>query len=133
MSRKTVVDGIIRPRLNEIFTLVGSAIKKSGYAGQAPAGIVLCGGGALTVDAVSSCKRVLQLPTHLGQPTGLSGLIEEVSSPAFASTVGLVLYGNSKKYEFGVPKKGGFGQLTKSLPLKGILQKVIEFIKSFLP
>lgn len=133
ISRKTIVDGIIRPRLNEIFTMVGTAIKKSGYAGQAPAGIVLCGGGSMTVDAASACKRVLQLPTRVGSPAGLSGLVEEIGSPAYAATVGLILYGAGKKNEYGGSKKSVFDQLTKKLPLKGFLDKAFEFVKSFLP
>ena len=133
VSRKTIVDGIIRPRLNEIFTMVGTAIKKSGYAGQAPAGIVLCGGGALTVDAASACKRVLQLPTRVGNPAGLSGLVEEIDSPAYAATVGLILYGAGKKNEYGGNKKSALDQLTKKLPFKGFLDRAIEFVKSFLP
>lgn len=133
VSRKTVVDGIIRPRLNEIFTLVGAALKKSGYGGQTPAGIVLCGGGSQTIDAASACKRVLQLPTRIGHPAGLSGLIEEIGSPSYAAIVGLVLYGAKKQFEFGVPKKTGLDQIMKKLPVKGVFGKVIEFIKSFLP
>ncbi len=133
VSRKTVVDGIIRPRLNEIFTMAGAAIKKSGYAGQTPAGIVLCGGGALTVDSVSSCKRVLQLPTRMGSPAGLSGLIDEIGSPSYAATVGLILYGASKKNEYSANKKSPLDQFTKKLPLKGFVDKFTEFVKSFLP
>lgn len=133
VSRKTVVDGIIRPRLNEIFTMVGTAVKKSGYAGQAPAGIVLCGGGAMTVDAASACKRVLQLPTRVGSPTGLSGLVEEIDSPSSAATVGLILYGAGKKDEYRGGKKSALDQLTKKLPLTSFLNKAIEFVKSFLP
>ncbi len=133
ISRKTITDGIIRPRLNEIFTMVGTAIKKSGYAGQAPAGIVLCGGGSMTVDAASACKRVLQLPTRVGSPAGLSGLVEEIDSPAYAATVGLILYGAGKKNEYSGSKKSALDQLTKKLPLKGFLGKAIEFVKSFLP
>lgn len=133
VSRKTVVDGIIRPRLNEIFTMVGTTLKKSGYGGQTPAGIVLCGGGAMTVDAASACKRVLQLPTRIGTPSGLSGLVEEISSPASATTVGLILYGAGKQHEYSFPKKNRFSELTKKLPLKGLIGKFTEFIKSFLP
>ena len=133
VSRKTVVDGIIRPRLNEIFTLVGTALKKSGYGGQTPAGVVLCGGGSMTVDAASACKRVLQLPTRVGSPSGLSGLIEEIGSPAYAATVGLVMYGASKQHEFTSTKKSGLDQLSKKFPIKGVFGKVIEFVKSFMP
>ena len=133
VSRKTVIDGIIRPRLNEIFTLVGIALKKSGYGGQTPAGIVLCGGGAMTVDAASACKRVLQLPTRIGMPAGLSGLVEEIGSPAYAATIGLILYGVSKQNEYTSSKKTSLDQLTSKFPLKGVVGKLTEFIKSFLP
>ena len=34
VSQKTLIDGIIRPRLNEIFTVVGMELKKSGWGGQ---------------------------------------------------------------------------------------------------
>lgn len=45
VSKKTLIEGIIRPRLNEIFTMVGQELKKSGLGGQTPAGIVITGGG----------------------------------------------------------------------------------------
>ena len=48
VSRKTIVEGIIRPRLNEIFTMVNHVIKQSGLEGQTPAGVIVTGGGALT-------------------------------------------------------------------------------------
>ncbi len=133
VSRKTVIDGIIRPRLNEMFTLVGTALKKSGYGGQTPAGVVLCGGGSMTVDAASACKRVLQLPTRVGTPAGLSGLVEEIGSPAYAATIGLILYGASKQNEYVTVKKNGLDQLTKKFPFKGVFGRLTEFIKSFLP
>src|SRR3989338_292852 len=44
VSKKTLIDGIIKPRLNEIFTMVGLEIKKSGFGGLTPAGLVICGG-----------------------------------------------------------------------------------------
>ena len=59
VSQKTLVEGIIRPRLNEIFTMVGLEIKKSGFGGQTPAGLVITGGGARTVGAVEAAKRCL--------------------------------------------------------------------------
>lgn len=134
ISRKTVVEGIVRPRLNEIFTLVGGVIKKSGFAGTAPAGIVLTGGGSLTIDATSCCKRVLQLPTRIGSPIGLSGLIDEISSPSYAAAVGLILYGSSRLSSFSPSqKKPSFDSLIKKFPIKGSVNKVIGFFKSFMP
>ena len=134
-SEKTLVEGIIRPRLNEIFTMVGIELKKSGLGGLTPAGVVLVGGGSLTVGIETSCKRILSLPTRVGQPQGLSGLIEEISSPAFAASTGLILYASkvapssSKGSAFGT----GVGKIIHRLPVKGTINKAIDFVKSFLP
>jgi cell division protein FtsA len=134
VSRKTVVEGIIRPRLNETFSMVGQELKKSGFGGATPAGIVLTGGGAETVKVVDSCKRVLSLPTRVGMPKGIAGLVDEIESPAFAASVGLVLYGvkhsktQASRFSFrGVEKFVG------KIPVKGVVTKAIDFVKSFLP
>lgn len=134
ISRKTIVEGIIRPRLNELFNLIGTAIKKSGYAGNTPAGLVLTGGGSQTVEAPSACKRVLQLPTRLGLPQTLSGLVEELGAPSYACAVGLILYGVGKQQENNFsPRRVGLGKFTSKLNVNGIVGKVVEFIKSLLP
>ncbi len=132
VSRKTIVEGIIRPRLNEIFTMVNSVVKKSGYEGQTPAGVVLTGGGSLTVNINESCRRVMQLPAKIGIPVGLSGMIEEISTPISAAVVGLILYGYRKKDE---SSSGGLklSGMIKGIPGKQAVGKAIEFIKSFLP
>jgi cell division protein FtsA len=134
LSRKTLVEGIIRPRLNEIFSLVGEELKKSGCGGSTPAGVVVTGGGALTVGLSQSCKRTLSLPVRLGYPKGLSGLVDEIKSPAFATVWGLIEYGvkNAK----GIKTDSSFKAMTKligRLPVKGIAAKVIKLVKSFLP
>ena len=134
ISRKTVIDGIIRPRLNEIFALAAGELKKSGLGGATPAGVVLSGGGAETPGALSSCKRILSLPCRIGLPTGISGLIDEIEAPAYAASVGLILYG--RRYGEAQPTKISFrsvGKFVGRLPVKGAVNKVIDFIKSFLP
>src|SRR5258708_1344803 len=94
VSHKTLVEGIIRPRLNEIFTIVGLEIKKSGWGGQTPAGLVITGGGAKTVGITDSAKRVLAMPVRVGMPHDLKGLVDEVQDPAFSTAVGLVMHGS---------------------------------------
>jgi cell division protein FtsA len=132
VSRKTLSEGIIRPRLNEIFTLVGGVIRKSGFAGQAPSGIVLSGGGSLTIGATESCKRVLQLPTRLSTPVGLSGLTEEIDSPEYATAVGLVLYGYQHN-DSSIPTSFKIDNVLKKLPFKEISKKATDFFKSLMP
>lgn len=134
VSRKTLVEGIIKPRLNEIFTMVGLEIKKSGFGGMTPSGIVVCGGGAQTVGAVEAAKRTLSMPVRIGTPTGVSGLIDDVLTPDFAASLGLVVYGAQSLQvgpeRFSLPQ---IGRLAQKIPVRGMAQKTIEFIKSFLP
>lgn len=133
VSKKTLIDGIVRPRLNEIFTMVGLEIKRSGFGGMTPSGIVVTGGGALTVGAVDAARRNLAMPVHIGVPGKISGLIDEIVSPSYATSVGLLLYGaKTGKTETG----GGFASLTRlgsKIQVKGIAGKVIDLVKSFLP
>lgn len=129
ISRKAVVDGIIRPRLQEIFKYVGKELKKSGFGTQIPSGLVICGGGAKTVGVLDQAKYVLGFPARLGQIEGLFGMVDEIDSPGFAAAAGLILYG---------AKQGGGRELhipvlSGNLPIKGLIQKGISLAKSFLP
>lgn len=133
VSKKTLIDGIVRPRLNEIFTMVGLEIKRSGFGGMTPSGIVVTGGGALTVGAVEAARRNLAMPVHIGVPGKISGLIDEITSPAYTTSVGLLLYGaKTGKGESG----GGISSLARlgsKIQVRGIAGKVIDLVKSFLP
>jgi len=132
VSHKTLTDGIIRPRLNEIFTMIGLEIKRSGFAGQTPAGIVVTGGGALTVGITDSAKRTLAMPVRIGIPVKIKGLIDEIENPPFAAVVGLAVFGASldtkQSLPFGIniPSFGNLG-------FNRIFSRVINFIKSFMP
>jgi len=132
VSRKTIVEGIIRPRLNEIFSLVNNVIKQSGFEGQTPAGVILTGGGSLTVNCTEACRRVMQLPAKIGIPSGLHGLTDEINSPVYATAVGLALYGYHNKEQSSAPSLKLSGMI-KGIPGKQLVNRMIDFIKSFLP
>jgi len=135
VSQKTLVEGIIRPRLNELFTMVALELKKSGLFTQTPAGIVITGGGARTVGAEDSAKRMLAMPVRVGVPTGISGLIDEVENPSFASAIGLLMYGKN----FRTKDTGGmFSNMLGSISMRstggsGIVGKIKKLIKNFIP
>jgi len=132
VSKKTLIDGIIKPRLNEIFTFVGLEMKKSGFAGQTPSGIVITGGGALTVGVVESAKRTLAMPVRIGAPSNLKGIIDEVQTPTFSTVVGLLNYGASLESQPSLP----FGISVPQIPnlrVGKMLSKLIDLIKSFIP
>jgi len=132
VSEKTLIEGIIKPRLNEIFTFVGLEIKKSGFGGQTPSGLVVTGGGALTVGAIEAAKRMLAMPVRIGKPINIKGIIDEIQSPSFATAVGLAVYGRSVEAESQLPFGLAIPQLP-NIPISKQISKAISFIKSFMP
>src|SRR3990167_8988910 len=133
VSQKTLVEGIMKPRLNELFTMVGIELKKSGFATQTPAGVVITGGGAKTAGAEESAKRMLSMPVRIGMPKGMSGLIDDVETPAFATATGLLFYAKSFKHK---ESEGFLDGLLKPLNLnfsKGIFSSFRKLFKIFLP
>lgn len=134
VSRRTVVEGIIKPRLNEMFAMIAAEIKKSGYGGLMPSGIVLCGGGAETMGLVDAARRNLAMQARIGMPTGITGLIDEITTPGYATSVGLVLYGGRAGTE--VKEKIGLdsvGKYMSKLPIQGVAGRLVDLVKSFLP
>lgn len=99
VSAKTLVEGIIRPRLNELFTMIALEIKKSGFATQTPSGLVITGGGSKTVGAEESAKRMLSMTVRVGIPQNIAGLIDDVESPTFSTAVGLLEYSKNFRLE----------------------------------
>src|ERR1035437_3828025 len=114
VSKKTLVDGIIRPRLNELFTMIGIEIKKSGFAGQTPSGIVITGGGAKTIGITDAAKRTLAMPVRVATPTTVKGIIDEVGEPSFATVIGLMTYGGAIEVTSSLP----FGFSMPNMPFK---------------
>lgn len=144
ISRKTLVEGIIKPRLLEIFTFVGLEIAKSGFGTMTPAGVVVTGGGAQTVGILESARGRLAMPCRVGNPsfTTLTGLIDELTTPQFATAVGLVIYGAQEGYlakmaskgpSIFLPKFDFFAKMATKLPVGKIAGKMGKIFKSFLP
>jgi cell division protein FtsA len=89
VSRKDLVH-IIEARTEEIFSLVLQEIKRSGYDGLLPAGMVLTGGSSALPGMRQLASQVLGLPVQIAQPKDLSGMIDQLQSPAYATSVGLL-------------------------------------------
>ncbi len=129
ISRKAVVDSIIRPRLQEIFKFIGKEIKKSGFGSQTPSGLVISGGGAMAIGTLEQAKYTLGYPARMGKTDGFVGLTDEIDSPAYAAAAGLILYG----IQAGSSGESSLPVLGSGLPIKQMTQKVTDLIKSFLP
>ncbi|MCS6956784.1 MAG: cell division protein FtsA [Patescibacteria group bacterium] len=133
ISLPTLIDGIIAARLEEIYKMIFEEIEKSGFAQNIPAGLVITGGGALTINMIEIGKKIIGLPIRLGIPDKLSGLVDEINDPQYATTVGLLLCGfkniiNKKNSSFK-----DFGSILKGFSFGEVTEKIKNFFKQFIP
>jgi len=94
---RQILGEILEPRMEEIFTLVQREIYRAGMENLIPSGMVVTGGTALLDGVVDVAESIFDLPTRLGKPRGISGLVDVVNNPMYATGVGLVLYGARNK------------------------------------
>jgi len=133
VSRRTLVDGIIRPRLNELFSMVVDEIKRSGFAGVIPAGLVITGGGAKTVGLSDAARRTVALPHRLGSPQDIKGVSDEVESGAYAAAMGIVRYGSKVETKVAPSVWSNLPKFFKNQPIKSSASRVVDLVKSLLP
>lgn len=131
ISYKNVVEEIIQARLEEMFKLIFEEIEKSGYGNQIPSGLVITGGGASTVNLTTVGKKIIGLPIRIGIPDNITGFIDEIIYPQFATAVGLILLG--KKDLFLENESDKFSLILKDISLNQWLSKIINFFKIFRP
>ena len=84
---------VIQPRMEEIFELVGQEIRNNGFENKIAGGIVVTGGTAMMSGVSELAEKILSNSVRIGVPKGISGLVDVVSSPIYATGVGLVIYG----------------------------------------
>ena len=84
---------IVEARAEEMLSMIQQEIKRSGYDGLLSAGVVLCGGTAELNGMQELGRDIFGLPVRIGRPTGLVGLVDNVSNPRYATGVGLLRWG----------------------------------------
>lgn len=84
---------IIQARCEQIVELIAAEIRRSGYEGLLPAGIVLTGGSSQLPGFDELVREMLGMPVRIGSPSNLTGLSDAVDSPPYATGVGLVKWG----------------------------------------
>jgi cell division protein FtsA len=119
------VSEIIEPRLSETFELAAEQLEKAGLTGL-PAGVVLCGGTAQLAGIRRLAAEVLRGPVRIGDPrAGVYGLTDQISTPAFATSIGLLKWGLEQEFEPGSPRRG--------MPLAGFGNALSSWLRNFLP
>jgi cell division protein FtsA len=116
---------IIGPRMREIFNLAREEVRRSGYDGLLPAGLVVTGGGARLMGTTDAAQEVFDSAVRLGLPTGVGGLADRAGGPSFAAAVGLVKWAAQMK-----PESDDRGQ-KESPMLSGAYQRTVRWLRDF--
>lgn len=98
MPRSMLV-GIIRPRLEELFEIIRSKLEIAGVDALAGRRVVLTGGASQLLGTRELATRVLGKQVRLGKPRPAHGLAEAVSGPAFSAAIGMLEYARRKALE----------------------------------
>jgi cell division protein FtsA len=122
VARRDVAE-IVEARAEEIFSLIMQEVKRSGYDGLLPAGLVLSGGTAQLCGLRELGRQVMNMPVRVGGPHDLLGLIDTISTPAFATSVGLLKWGDRRSDALARPRR--------SRPSVG--RRLGGFLRSLLP
>ncbi|MFC2067881.1 cell division protein FtsA [Chloroflexota bacterium] len=84
---------IVRARVEEIIRLILLEMPSSEYETLVPAGLVLTGGSSNLSGIEALGRDILHLPVRVGAPTNMHGIADTLRDPAYATSVGLLLWG----------------------------------------
>ena len=84
-------------RVTELFELVQSELRRSGYQELLSSGIVLTGGSSVMLGMIELGEEIFHMPVRLGIPKYAGGLSEVVQHPRYATAMGLLLEGMAQK------------------------------------
>lgn len=92
---KGILAEILEPRVDEIFSLLKKEIFANGLENSFPAGFVLTGGSVVLNGISEIAESVFNVPVRIGEPNNIGGLKDIVKNPAYATGVGLVIFGSN--------------------------------------
>ncbi|MFZ2868755.1 cell division protein FtsA [Zavarzinia sp.] len=112
---RSVLNGIIRPRIEETFELVRNHLRDSGFDKVGGRKVVLTGGASQLQGVRELAAGVLDKQVRMGRPIRLSGLAESTGGPSFATAAGLLAYAARAPIEavLGPDDTGGTGRVRR--------------------
>jgi cell division protein FtsA len=122
LARQTLAE-VIEPRIEELYTLIGAELRRSGFEDLVGSGIVLTGGSSKLQGMVELAEEVFHMPVRLGVPHNISGLTGVVENPMYATGVGLVQFG-------AMQREGSSFTKQKTGSIAGV-QGILERMKSW--
>jgi cell division protein FtsA len=96
---RSMLVGIIRPRLEETFEMVRARLEAAGFDKVAGRRAVLCGGASQLTGVRELAGMILDKQVRMGRPTRLANLAEAVAGPAFSTCAGLIGYALNRQAE----------------------------------
>jgi cell division protein FtsA len=121
---KDMLKNIVEARCEEIFEMAKDSVERAGFKINMPAGIVLTGGSSLLKDLSKFTQGIFGVACRIGYPSGLTGMIEEISDPSFATVQGLIKY---------AIEDDGDSEIVKSKSSSTFKNRVVEWFKSLIP
>jgi cell division protein FtsA len=122
---KDMLRKIVDARCEEIYDMAKESVEKSGYEIAVPAGIVVTGGTALLSGITKLTQSIFGVPARVGYASGLSGMTEEISDPAYSCVQGLIKHAMDDDVEINSENK--------KVDMSGFFGKIVEWFKSLLP
>jgi len=98
LSRQALAD-VVEPRYDELFHLIQSEIRQSGYEDMLAAGMVFTGGTSKMEGVAELAEEIFHMPVRIGMPVEVNGLVDIVRNPTYSTAVGLLLYGMKQTQE----------------------------------
>ena len=114
---RQILGRIVEPRMEEILNLASKEIVRSGFEDLLAAGVVLTGGTSLLYGINELAEQIYDMPVRKGSPTDVGGLSDVVKSPAYATGVGLIVYGSKQLSGDSIYRKTSniFGNLARTI------------------
>jgi cell division protein FtsA len=114
---------IIRARVDEILRLIVLELPQSEYQALVPAGLVLTGGASNLCGIEALGAEILQMPVRVGGPINMPNLPEALNDPAYATSVGIMLWGAKSR----TWQKPGTQNSNLSQGLRGLMARFSSF------
>lgn len=125
VSKKLMAE-IIQARYHEIFLLVKDELAKVHRDGMLPAGVVLTGAGVKLPATIDLARETLNLPVQIGFPQNFDGVVDKIDDPAYATAIGLILWGSRLEHR-------NYGFSFKGIGLKKAFTGIRDWMKSLFP
>jgi cell division protein FtsA len=127
------LSNIIEARVEEILSMVVQEIKRSGYDGLLPAGMVLTGGSSLLPGFRNIASQVLGVPVRIAKPENLFGMVDQLDSPAFSTSVGLLKW--ATLFSEVASQQVSSRRIAPANPSAAnpAVQKIMNFLRRMLP